>query len=93
MRMKVGQSVVERLLYMVLLLTFVITGVFYFQARSIINELKSNQATEQTGITTLEKENYCLVGFFLQANRTNLTLSNLQACTPIVRGQLPNVPN
>lgn len=84
---KVGQSAVERLLYVVLLLTFVVTGIFYFQARAITQQLRANQEIEKTDIMTVEKENYCLVSFFLQPNRTNITLANLSNCQPIIKSR------
>lgn len=84
---KIGQSSIERLLYVILLLTFVITGVFYFQARYIINELKASQAQEQRGIVILQKQNYCFVSFFLQPNRTELTIAGLKSCQPVIKNQ------
>lgn len=87
--MKFLQSSVERLLYIVLLLSFVFFGVFFFLDQQIANELKANQMNQEQGIKTLETENYCLVSFFLQANRTNITLNNLKICQPVVQGEVP----
>lgn len=83
--MRILQSTIESMLYMLLLLVFaglLVVGIVAHNVTTKINQQQQeiNQATQN-----IEKQNICLVSLFLQPNRANLTLADLNTCTTVVK--------
>jgi hypothetical protein len=48
------------------------------------DQLKALAIQDRTNTEQIEKEQNCIAAFFLQNNRTALTLNNLRVCQPVV---------
>jgi hypothetical protein len=77
MKLRAFQSIPEALLYF--LLVFAIAGNIFFIVSIYHLEQLNQQSTKQ-----IEKQMVCIGAFFLQNNRSELTLHNLNVCQPIV---------
>lgn len=76
--MKILQSTIERLLYGLLLLVFIAYVVMTIVMVDITKQLNS-------GVKDIENKQNCIAAFFLQSNRTNITLANLSSCNDVTK--------
>lgn len=85
MKLALFQSVPETIMYclMVLLLLFNVGG--DLEVLTIIQHHSQTLQTVNMDTQLIEKQQLCIASFFLQDNRSSITLSNLKACQPIVK--------
>lgn len=83
--MKITQTTIERSLYLLLILMFLINiAIGYEVVRVQTKQNQNHQYTNQT-LTNVQNEMICIGEFFLQLNRANITIANLPACNSIVK--------
>lgn len=90
MRFAIFQSVQEALVYGLLLIVLVLNIIGLAINISVATEAKSLAAENSTNTREIEKQQNCIAAFFLQPNRTDITLANLGACADIIQGSPPN---
>lgn len=83
--MKILQSTIERLLYILLLAIFIFNIITLSAVINTERSINAVQQTNKTGIQSIETEQNCIAAFFLQGNRGAITLGNLKICQPIVK--------
>lgn len=78
MRFAPFQSVQEALTYGLLLLMLIVNIGGGIIMLGVIQQ-------EKADTSTIEEQQLCFVTFFLQPNRTQITINNLQKCQPAIR--------
>lgn len=89
MKHTIFHSLPELLTYGILVLVLVLNIVAVSVSISISQTTKDLAAQDRASTLQIEKEQNCIGAFFLQQNRTQLTLNNLKVCQPIVQNIEP----
>lgn len=85
MTAKVFHSLPEALLYGLLILV-VSMNIYLLSIVVAVNRTEqTNEQLIKNGVANIEEEQSCIGAFFLQGNRTELTLNNLKICQPVVQ--------
>lgn len=81
---KIFHSIPEALLYGLLIL---VLGLNIYLLNIVIAVNQTEQTNEQLikdGVANIEEEQSCIGAFFLQGDRSNITLNNLKVCQPVI---------
>ncbi len=82
--MRLLQSTVERLLYLLILLVFSAIMVSIPFQINLYKRLDGQQQAIKQGVDSIKQEQQCIAAFFLQPDRTNITVANLKICNNVV---------
>lgn len=84
MSFKVFHSIPEVLTYGLLILVLIFNIVGLAITLNVAQQAKSLAIENRTNTEEIEKQQNCIAAFFLQPNRTGLTLTNLGVCGNVV---------
>ncbi len=83
--MRLLQSTVERLLYLLILLVFSAIMVSIPFQINLYKRLDDQQQAIRQGVDSIRQEQQCIAAFFLQPDRASITVANLKICDDVIK--------